>query len=242
MNPCFVRREDLSEARKSEMIALLRSQFDGVTESGFAADLAGKDWALLLLGDDDRITGFTTLSYYRSHHDGHPIRVAYSGDTVIDPANWSAGSVAAAWFRVVSELRSKHPDEPLYWLLISSGYRTYRYLPVLAKRFYPCHEWPTPRNVQALMDHLASERFGSSYDASSGIVRLDDPQRLRTGIASMPGQRLADPHLSFFCERNPGHAEGDELVCCTRFDTENMTLAGLRMLRRFEGQPLLISE
>ncbi len=60
---------------------------------------------------------------------GHPIRVAYSGDTVIDPANWSAGSVAAAWFRVVSELRSKHPDEPLYWLLISSGYRTYRYLP-----------------------------------------------------------------------------------------------------------------
>ncbi len=90
------------------------------------------------------------------------------------------------------------------------------------------------------MDHLASERFGSSYDASSGIVRLDDPQRLRTGIASMPCQRLADPHLSFFCERNPGHAEGDELVCCTRFDTENMTLAGLRMLRRFEGQPLLI--
>jgi hypothetical protein len=42
---------------------------------------------------------------------------------------------------------------------------------------------------------------------------------------------LRDPHVAFFAEHNPGHANGDELVCLTQIHPDNFTAAGHRMMR-----------
>ena len=42
---------------------------------------------------------------------------------------------------------------------------------------------------------------------------------------------VPDPHIAFFLERNPGFVRGDELVCLTRIDEQNLTPAGRRMAR-----------
>ena len=48
---------------------------------------------------------------------------------------------------------------------------------------------------------------------------------------ALPAERQLDPHVDYFLARNPGHERGDELVCLTEIRAENLTPAGLRMVR-----------
>ncbi|HEV7784839.1 MAG TPA: hypothetical protein VGQ28_05850, partial [Thermoanaerobaculia bacterium] len=101
-------------------------------------------------------------------------------------------------------------------------------------------ESETPPERRALLDHLARERFGSAFDAMAGVVRFPEPQVLREGLDAIPEGRLADPHVAFFLQRNPGWTQGDELVCLTELAEDNLTPAGRRMWR--QGRVTLAAE
>ena len=74
-----------------------------------------------------------------------------------------------------------------------------------------------------LLRSVAVQRFGKRYDAAAGILRAEPGnQRLREGIAELDDRRLRDPHVAFFQQRNPGHPQGDELVCLARFHPDNL--------------------
>jgi hypothetical protein len=79
------------------------------------------------------------------------------------------------------------------------------------------------------MHFLARGRFGTCYDASTGIVTLKNPQVLREGLRGIPEERLSDPHVALFERLNPGHGKGDELVCLTEICEANLTRAGRRI-------------
>ena len=83
-----------------------------------------------------------------------------------------------------------------------------------------------------MIDRLAIERFGNTYDPRAGIVRLSEPQVLARGLRGIPAERLKNPHVAFFARANPGHSRGDELVCLTELADGNLTPAGRRMVRR----------
>lgn len=102
--------------------------------------------------------------------------MVYSGDTIIRPAYWGTPELPRSWIKTVLEKSADMP-QPLYWLLISSGYKTYRFLTVFYKEFYPCYNRPTPPETQALMDHLAVERFGADYHPELGVARFTRGQR-----------------------------------------------------------------
>jgi hypothetical protein len=49
---------------------------------------------------------------------------------------------------------------------------------------------------------------------------------------SDPSRRAKhDPHVRFFIDANRGHVNGDELACLVRVADDNLTAAGVRMLR-----------
>ena len=82
------------------------------------------------------------------------------------------------------------------------------------------------------MDELAAQRFGGEYCPELGIARFAvGATPLRDGVADVNAERLRDPHIAFFVERNPGWVRGDELVCLTRVHPDNFTGAGRRMAR-----------
>ncbi|MEM1256840.1 MAG: hypothetical protein AAGI69_30800, partial [Cyanobacteria bacterium P01_H01_bin.21] len=83
--------------------------------------------------------------------------------------------------------------------------------------------------IQQLMDYLAQQQFGSTYDQKSGIVRFAKPQKLSPILGTVPPERRSDPHIRFFEQANPEHSKGDELVCLTEICAENLTAAGRRM-------------
>jgi hypothetical protein len=227
--PVALPRAEISPERQAAMFGLLDQHFAGVTPAQFAADLAEKSHAILL-EKAGRLVGFSTLLIYEATHGGEPLTVVYSGDTIVAPEAWQSPVLSRAWIATVNNLRREHPRGRFYWLLLTSGFRTYRFLPVFWREFFPNRHQPTPRPTQDLIDQLARDKFGPAYDAATGVVRFPRPQRLRPVLATLPAGKAVDPDVLFFLGRNPGHGEGDELVCVTELTDANLTPAGRRMI------------
>jgi hypothetical protein len=233
-----VPRAELAVTQTEEMFGLLAAHFDGVTRAQFERDLSEKTHAILITRDE-RLVGFSTLLAYETTFDHELVSVVYSGDTIVAPEAWGTTALPRAWIAAVNQLRLALPHGRYYWLLLTSGFRTYRFLPVFWREFFPCFERATPPESQRLLHHLAHERFGAQYDPASGLVRFTQPQRLRADLNRIPeGRPAADPHVDFFARRNPGSAQGDELVCLTELCPENLTAAGRRMVRRRRDETL----
>jgi hypothetical protein len=77
---------------------------------------------------------------------------------------------------------------------------------------------------------VAAERFGAEYDAAAGVIRYTTPhERVREGVAPVDAAVLANPHVRFFVERNPGHAEGEELACLAEVRLRDLARAAGRI-------------
>ena len=227
--PGLVARAALTRGQRAEMFALLERHFDGVTRGQFDVDLDRKQW-VITLRCQDRLVGFTTLRVSTSSFDDAPITVLYSGDTIVAPEAWGTPALARAWIAGVNQIRERAPERRCFWLLLTSGFRTYRFLPVFWREFHPRCDQPTPAATQRRLAQLAAEEYGAKFDPRAGIVRFDRPQTLRGPLAVIPAGRATNPHVAFFLARNPGHARGDELACLTEITERNLTAAGQRMI------------
>jgi hypothetical protein len=234
---------ELTAEDRCEMLALFATCFDGVTPERFTADLADKTHVITLTDPAGRLEGFSTLALYPATPRGETLHVAASGDTLVHPRAWDRSILPAVWIdavhRLHRETRDEAPGPRLVWLLLTSGFRTYRFLPVFFRDF-----WPRPGvaddDLADLAAALARERYGDSYDETTGIVRFPEPQVLRPELGRLPEGRRRDRHVDFFLAANPGHDAGDELVCVTDLSPDNLTPAGRRMVargRRLTAEP-----
>lgn len=229
MSVRLVRRDDLTSSETDALFGLLRRHFEGISRRRFALDLAEKQW-VLIQEVDGVIQGFSTLLMYETVM---PLigrtTVVCSGDTVTAAGARGTSSLPRGWIAAVRELHRRHAGGRLLWLLLTSGFRTYRFLPVFYREFWPRHDRPTPGGIKETMDLMSAQRWGSSYLSDPGIVRFPEPQVLRSGPSDIRPGRLSDPHVAFFLELNPGWRNGDELVCLTEIAEGNLTDAGRRM-------------
>ncbi len=228
-------RANLTRHERDRMYALLCAHFDGTRSSQFDADLTEKESVMLLRDrDTGEIQGFSTLMRLAIRVDGRDIVAFFSGDTIVAAEYRGESILSRLWSRAVFAeadiLLAGRPSPRVFWFLICSGYKTFRFLPVFFRRFYPHPERRAPDDLRCILDSLGRAKFGDRYDAASGIVRLEHPTPLRHGIADVTEQRLRDPMVEFFTSRNPGHARGDELACLTEISRPNLTRAGLRMV------------
>jgi hypothetical protein len=222
-----VRRKDLTADQITTMFDLLGTFFAGVARTTFDQDLAEKSHVILLEDHHGQLRGFSTLLVYHTQVPDTNATVVYSGDTIVHRDWWGSPALAVTWLRAVRALTP--PATPVYWLLLTSGFRTYRFLSVFWRDFYPRYDTATA--TPALVHALARERFNDRYDAARGVVRFDRPQVLVPELLDVSSGRTSDPHVAFFLERNPGFTNGDELVCLTDLGDHNLTAAGRRIAR-----------
>jgi hypothetical protein len=213
-----IRRAALTRRDRDAMFALYTTYFATADRVTFERDLVEKEWVILLCDDDGRIDGFSTLMRSQVGE----ATVFFSGDTIVARHRWGTFDLPRLWAQHVFA----HADAHTYWFLISSGWRTYRFLPLFFRDFYP-----RDATMKPLLDTIAAAKFGDAYDARTGVVRLATPAPLREGVSD-PEERMSNPHVRFFLEANPGHANGDELACLVRVGIDNLTSAGLRMIGR----------
>jgi hypothetical protein len=227
---------DVTPRQREVMYALMKQNYVNVLRAKFEADLAEKPWVILLSEPDgEQLWGFSTQMLLDVEVEGRSVKALFSGDTIIDRQHWGDQALAHVWGRLALSLIDKHPEAELYWFLISKGYKTYRFLPVFFREFYPRHDancpGQTPSWARAVIDVLARSRYPNDYDPRVGIIRADPEQyRLREGLAEVTAERLRDPHVRFFQTRNPGHPRGDELCCLAPLTRTNFTPAAYRVI------------
>jgi len=224
---------ELTCADRDAMRVLLATYFQGVCDKQFEADLSDKSYAVLLHDDAGALVGFSTFAVYAAPGpDGELATIVCSGDTIVAPSAWGSSHLPSAWVQAVHAIHRRSGRAGLYWLLITSGYRTYRFLPVFVRAFVPSVDRGAPADLLDCMRRLARQRWGGQYDPADNVVRLGQPQPLCPTLAGIPDARRDDPHIAFFLQQNPGHAQGDELVSFASLGEDNLTRAGLRMLRQ----------
>jgi hypothetical protein len=122
MKPQLLSLGDLSRRDRESMYALLNRHFIGVEPEVFSADLAQKNWVLLLKDELSKtLQGFTTFSIDQAKFQDELINVVYSGDTIVDPAAWGSSELPKAWLGAINQLRQDYSDGRFYWLLICSA-------------------------------------------------------------------------------------------------------------------------
>jgi hypothetical protein len=213
----------------------MAAHYDAVDYATFSVDLADKDQVILLRDADATLCGFTTLKRYRLDHPAahDPIRVLFSGDTVIDRRHWGSQVLAFAWIELAGQEKGRHPAEPLFWFLISKGPRTYRYLSAFSRSYWPHHALPTPCDVSALMHSLAVQRFGADYYPDRGVVHFPASRgHLRHELSAVGAADLRRPEVQFFLRANPGYVHGDELVCLTELSSGNLKPLARRVFEK----------
>lgn len=197
-----------------DAFALFDEAYAGADRSRFEHDLGDKQMVILLRDrDTGALKGFSTVRIERIHGP-RPATVVFSGDTVIHRDYWGQKQLQTAFARILLSRKLRAPHRPVYWFLLSKGYRTYMLLANAFPRAVPRCDTPDDPALRATLDALATRRFGPAYDAAEGIVRFGGlRERVREGLAPITQRHLASEHVRFFVARNPGYAQGDELAC-----------------------------
>lgn len=225
-----VSRMHLSDCRA--IYDLFNRHYEHVSWPQFERDLAEKDAVIVLRDAQGHPCGFSTQKVMHVAVDGRPVRAIFSGDTIIDPSHWGDQELGRAWCHYVGQVRAAEPNTPLYWFLISKGYRTYLYLPVFFEKYYPACGWPTPPGEQRILNALATAKFPNYYHPETGLIVFSESRgNLKPVLALVPPRRLNSPHVRFFLARNPSFAQGVELACLAEISPENMRSYPARILK-----------
>lgn len=223
--------------------ALTASDFDeiwAVTDQYVETDRAIYEQKLKTLPEvglwrapSGELVGLVGLDVRRTTWQGRESVIIFTSSVVIAESYRGQNLVARTGRRMVLREKRRRPWLPAYWMFDTFSYKSYL---IMARNFavyWPRRDRPTPPDVAAFVDHLARERYGDDWLPERGIVRRSGHKRLRPAAAPVDGGAAADSDVQFFADANPGHAEGDMLVCLVPLSMWNLAAAlGRSMLRR----------
>ena len=205
-----------AETDISAMFSLMSEFYDNMDETVFRRDFADKDYCLALY-DGERIVGFTTQKLLTVKVDGHDIHGMFSGDTIIHRDYWGDIELFRVWAQFWFDYAEKY--EEFYWFLICKGYKTYRIMPLFWRDYYPNYKTPTPEYEQKIIHAYASLLYPEDYNPETGVIEYRHTKdKLRAGVADAEPGKLKNKDVAFFCNANPGHADGNDLACLTKID------------------------
>jgi len=241
--PTVCSPHELTEVDREHMLNLMNSYYANVKSAQFFQDLMEKDFVICLRdmleakstetckAMPGKILGFSTQKVFVHDFNGKPCRVLFSGDTVVSREHWNSPLLARAWGRLAMRLIAES-SEPFYWLLLTKGYRTYRFLPLFFHRYVPSTERAGNLDLDSMRHAFTRCLFGSAYNPTTFTVRgrAIDNYFLRSGVADIDQARLRDRHVRRFLHLNPAYHQGDELSCLAPLTVENFTAAARRVI------------
>ena len=204
----IVKREALDDAARARMLELMQLCYENVEPARFFSDLDNKQHVMLVVDEHGRLQGFSTIRVAEEQLDGRRVDILFSGDTVVHPDCWGAKALQRGFIEFSVRHKLKHPWRPLYWLLLSKGYKTYLLLANNFPHAFPSRassSSPVAPGLRALRDRIATQWWGADYDAAAEVVRFAVARdRVKTGVAPIDPGTLAAPDVAFFVEKNPG--------------------------------------
>ncbi len=221
----------VSSLEKEKMFGILREYFAHVEYDTFLKDLGEKHWVIVLRGEGNQIVGFSTIQVIEHAVDGREVVYVFSGDTIVEKEFWQSNLLAPAFGHFMLRMMEEYTHTPVYWFLISKGYRTYRFLPVYFRKFYPVYTEATPPDYDRLLKHICTWKFGPCYNPGKGIISFDGAKdHLNDEMCMIPESKKNNLHIRFFLEKNPYYYRGDELACIADISRENLNDMAYRVI------------
>ncbi len=222
---------DITEKEKNLIVELYLNYYAGSSKKQVLTDLEKKS-EIILMYFGEAIVGFTILQFYQTQWHKRPVRIVYSGDTIVEKAHWGQQSLTFSCINRMGMHKKEQPEIPLYWFLIVKGHRTYKYLPAFVKSFYPHWQDQQP-GLKALADFLAYEKFTDDFNLLTGVVEFTQPQGyLKQQYAFPSEQEKAKPAVKYFLQKNPNYTLGHELVCLCELTYQNLKPLTQRVFTR----------
>ena len=209
----------------------LTAEFFDVERPYAEAELR-KRQSVALIRMNDALLGMASIDIYPARFRGRGIAVI-STTHVLLRENWRGRNLLQRLgFRTFLATRLRYPFRPIYWFFETFSYKSYLLLPRNFAEYWPRHEQPTPEAAAALIDQLASQTYGPAWRPARGIAVRSGQQRLREHASPLAPGVDAGPDVEFFARVNPGHAEGDMLVCLCPLTLRNWLSVGRKMRER----------
>ncbi|HEY4999614.1 MAG TPA: hypothetical protein VII36_10740, partial [Usitatibacter sp.] len=188
--------------------------------------------ALVRAADDGRLVGLAALDVYPTTFEGRKVAVIFTSHVMLDEPFRGQNLLQRLGWRMFVRTRLRFPLHAIFWFFDSFSYKSYMLLRRNFRDFWPRRERATPPWEQGLMNHLATQMYRDAWRPELGIVRRTAHKRLRPETAPLQADYDRDPDLAFYARANPGHAEGDMLVCLCPLTLANLVTLGVRARRR----------
>jgi hypothetical protein len=225
---------ELTPAQWDEIWILTQEFFD-VDRSYAEAELKQRQ-RIALFRMNGALLGMAAIDLFTETFRGRPQEIIFTSHVLLRE-NWRGRNLLQklGW-RTFLARRLRHPLRPIYWFFDTFSYKSYLLLPRNFGEFWPRHDHAIPEAPAALIGQLAARIHGPAWRPARGIAVRSGQKRLRETTAPLILARDSDPNLEYFSRVNPGHADGDMLICLCPLTFSNwVTLvhrAVLRLRRR----------
>lgn len=178
------------------------------------------------------LVGLIGLDVYPVVWHGQTRIIIFGSSVVADERFRGRNLVLQTGLRLLVREKLRRPLATAYCFFDSYSYKSYLLLARNFGEFWPRRDRVTPSDTAAFIDRLASARYGSAWNRDTGVVRGSGYEQLRPTTAPIDGNLRSDADVRFFEAANPGHREGDMLVCLAPLTPRNLFRAITRAWRR----------
>jgi len=178
------------------------------------------------------LLGTASINVHHVEFQGRVVTAIHTSHVLLQPEVRGRNLVQKIGLRMFLAERLRHPLRPIWWFFDTFSYKSYLLLPRNFRAYWPRFDRATPPSERALMHQLAAGIYGPDWRPSQGIVASSGRKRLRAGVAPLEPGPADSPDLAFISRANPGHANGDMLVCLCPLSASNWLSVGLRAARR----------
>ncbi|MFP4557288.1 MAG: hypothetical protein ACLFNU_10485 [Bacteroidales bacterium] len=219
----IVPQKSFNNQDRQRLLELYQQYFDNVKPQIFFKDLKEKDWIILIQNHAGKTLGFSTIKLIWLPVNGCEQLFLYSGDTIVKEEARGYSALSCAFVKFMFYLINKYSKTLKYWFLITKGYRTYRFLPLYFKEFFPAYyNTNIPKHYKNTLNTIGFYKFGNCYNPDNHIIKLkNDKDYLKLPMANVPESKMNDLHVKYFLEKNPGYYLGDELACIAEICESN---------------------
>lgn len=220
---------ELTELDIKQMFMLMSMFYDDVDFGVFTRDLYDKQICIILIDENKQIQGFSTQKIISVEMDSGPVHGVFTGDTIIHKDHWGSWILFRLFARYYIEESKKY--DHFYWFLTSKGYKTYKVLPLFYKEYYPNRSRPMPEPIRQIVNRFGAAKYPEDFNPKTGVIEYRQKKdKLKPDIEVLKQKHLNDPDIVFFNKQNPGHVNGNDLVCLTRLTEDNLTQQGKKLL------------
>lgn len=206
------------------------------TERTYAEQKLRDHSQIALFHDGEALVGMAALEIYPITFNGKKIVVLFTSHVLLEEGYRGQNLLQQLGLKSFLAAKGKFPLHDAYWFFDTFSYKSYLLLPRNFREFWPRYDRPLPPSERALIDHLATKHYRAAWRSHNGTVAGSEYKRLKTQSAPLDEKIALDPHVRYFVETNPCHAEGDMLVCLCPLNLLNWATLALHALRRgFRG-------